>query len=78
MYRLLHWLFGWDYIQWRNTADQGIARVRVDGRGVVWYWRYRLICAADRITSADQVLWMTCSPDKYMKADAILAERNKP
>lgn len=65
MYRLLHWLFGWDYVQWRNSADQGIARVHTDGTGRVFYWRYRNIGLADTITHPTDVLWLTCSPSKY-------------
>ena len=65
MYPVLHRLFGWDYIQWHNFADRGIARVRVDGMGRVWYWRYRSIKLADIIRKPDEVLWLTCSPVKY-------------
>lgn len=32
MYRLLNWMFGWDYILWRNSCDGGISRIRQDGR----------------------------------------------
>ena len=76
MYQLLHWLFGWDYIQWRNSADRGIARVRLDGAGRVWYWRYRNLALADEIRDAKQVLWLTCSPDKYIKP-APVGEREE-
>lgn len=65
IYTFLHRLFGWDYIQWRNSVDQGIARVRVDGAGRVWYWRYRITRLADRIEHPGQVLWLTCHPKKY-------------
>lgn len=66
-YKLCHKLFGWDYIQWRNSADQGIARVHKDYTGKVWYWRYKNTKVADRIINPDSVLWLTCSPDKYFK-----------
>lgn len=65
IYQLLNKIFGWDYIQWRNPADQGVARVHLDGAGVAWYWRYKITRIADRIADADQVLWLTCSPEKY-------------
>lgn len=67
IYSILHRLFGWDYIQWRNCVDQGAARVRVDGMGRVWYWRYRSTKVADFISKPEQVLWLTCSPYKYFK-----------
>ena len=68
IYNILHLLFGWDYIQWRNSVDQGIARVRVDGMGRVWYWRYRITRVADVIARPEQVLWLTCQPNKYFAA----------
>lgn len=73
IYRLLHWLFGWDYVQWRNSADAGVARVRVDGVGRVFYWRYSVIKVADVISDPSRVLWLTCSPRKY-GFDAMLSE----
>lgn len=27
MYKLLNYLFGWDYIAWDNTVARGVARV---------------------------------------------------
>lgn len=67
MYRLMHFLFGFDYVQWQNAVDQGVARVHVDGLGRVFYWRYRSTKVADVITRPDQVLWLTCHPEKYFK-----------
>ena len=68
IHNILHRLFGWDFIRWSNSADQGIARVRVDGMGRVWYWRYRTTKLADVIREPDDVLWLTCSPWKYFDA----------
>ena len=62
---LLNKLFGWDYVVWNNSADNGIARVRRDGMGRIWYWRYRMISVADFITDPSKVIWLTCSPTKY-------------
>jgi hypothetical protein len=79
---LLHRLFGYDYIQWRNSADQGVARVRLDGMGRAYYWRYESIKVIDYITDPKAVVWLTCSPDKYMDpspmrriAQEVAAER---
>lgn len=68
IWRLLHLAFGWDYVQWANSADQGVARVYLDGRGVCFYWRYRNIGVIDRITSPGQVIWLTCHSSKYLSA----------
>ena len=65
MYKLLNKLFGWDYIIWSNFADSGVARVRVDREGVVWYWRYRSTKVADVIKYPNALLWLTCPSTKY-------------
>lgn len=70
MYKILHWLFGWDYIAWENSWDEGIAKVHVSANGRVWYWRYRNIAVWDEIKASDQVLWLTCHPDKYLNKAA--------
>lgn len=66
IWRLLHHLFGYDYIQWSNWGDRGVARVRVDGMGRVYYWRYTSTSVIDFITDPKAVVWLTCSPKKYM------------
>lgn len=67
MWQLMHRLFGWDYIAWRNSVDQGVARVQKDGLGRVWYWRYRSTSVADFVVKPEHVLWLTCRPEKYFK-----------
>ena len=65
IYKLLNKLFGWDYIGWSNPADQGVARVHVDGMRRVWYWQYKSIKAVNIIEDPEKVIWLTCSPNKY-------------
>jgi hypothetical protein len=67
MYKLKNKLFGWDYIQWNNSADNGIARVILLKDGKIGYWRYRTTCVFDEIKSPEQVRWLTCHPIKYFK-----------
>ena len=67
MYKLWNLIFGWDYIIWSNSADQGIRRVRVLPDETIGYWRYRHIKVFDEINHPNQVKWLTCSPDKYFK-----------
>lgn len=65
MWRLYNWLFGWDYITWSNSADQGVARVRRDKNGNLYYWRYCNTKLPDPIKNARNHLWLTCKPEKY-------------
>jgi len=76
MYKLLHKLFGWDYIHWQNTADEGVARVRKLPDGRVVYWRYRFVSVMDDIKEAKQVRWLTCKPSKYLN-EPILKNEEK-
>ena len=69
MYKLLHYLFGWDYISWYNSADSGIARVFNDETGRTFYFRYRLTRVVDEIKTVEQVVWLTCKPLKYFKEE---------
>lgn len=70
MWQIFNFLFGWDYIQWSNIADQGIARVFNDGAGRTVYWRYRLTNVIDVIENEEQVIWLTCKPSKYMQSNS--------
>ena len=67
MYKLLHKLFGWDYLQWYNYTDQGIARIHVTPDGVAYYWRYKHTKVIDLIEYNKKVLFLTCRRDKYIK-----------
>lgn len=67
MWRLWNFLFGWDYISWKNTADQGIARVYKEEWPTerVFYVRYKITQLIDVINNPEQVVWLTCSSNKY-------------
>lgn len=67
MWRIFNWLFGWDYVYWQNSCDQGIARVRTSKNGDVYIYRYKMTGLIDKIHSPSSVsIWLTCSPDKYL------------
>ena len=66
MWKLMNLVFGFDYIQWRNCAGQGIARVRVDGMNRAWYFRHKNISVIDFIDDPKRVVWLTCAPEKYV------------
>ena len=68
IYKLLHKLFGWDYVQQSNSVDGGIARIHQDAQGRPYYWRYKSIKVIDRLDELDcitKVVWLTCQPEKY-------------
>lgn len=69
MYKLLHKLFGWDYIAWNNSADHGIAKVIVLPDGKICYYRYKSTKLIDIIHEPKQVLWLTCKPEKYFSEE---------
>ena len=69
-HKICNWLFGWDYVYWKNSADNGIARVRIDGEGNPFYVRYRITNVIDRLDKDypfREVIWLTCKPEKYLK-----------
>jgi len=67
IYPLLHKLFGWDYIIWSNSCDQGISRIRKLPDGTIWYWQYKITRVAVTFPTHHRVIWLTCKPEKYFK-----------
>ena len=65
IYKIFHFLFGYDYIYWHNTCDNNIARVHKNDDGTIWYFRYKTTKVIDIIRKPDGVLWLTCSSKKY-------------
>lgn len=66
MYKLFNWLFGWDYIHWQNYCDASISRVRIDGNGNSYFFRYgKYITYLDK--PSERITWLTCNQYKYLK-----------
>lgn len=65
IYKLLHKLFGWDYVQFEKGMYGGISRVQLDGMKRPWYWRFKSSKIGEIIRKPEDVIWLTCSPDKY-------------
>lgn len=65
MYKLNKFLFGWDYIQWENSCDSGIARVFKLPDGKIVFWQYRIKRVMLEIKEPTQVNWLTCHPSKF-------------
>jgi hypothetical protein len=69
MWYLLNKVFGWDYVHWKNFADQGIAKIHLDGEGNPYYFRYKMTKVIDGLLDEPyiKIIWLTCKPDKYLK-----------
>jgi len=88
MWKIYHFLFGWDYVCWKNSADSGVARVHVDYEGRPFYWRYKLTKLIDLIPSPYtpsgapnenkkrwlDIVWLTCSPTKYFPLVPVMRD----
>lgn len=67
MYKIFNKLFGWDYVYFQNFATQGVKKVKTDFYGHPYYiWA---VNSRVKITSKKQVMWLTCSADKYIKGE---------
>ena len=67
MYKLLHLVFGWDYIHWGGSANYGVSRVFYAGDGTPIYWKSKSSRRLGRIQTTADVTWLTCTPEKYLK-----------
>ena len=73
LYKILHKLFGWDYIYWDNIADTGIARIHVDAENKPFYWRYKSTKVLDNVDGTDsKIRWLTCPRSKYFPNKDVL------
>lgn len=69
MYKLWNRLFGWDYIYWQHGVNSGISRVFNDCNNKTIFYKYKSIGMIEEIIHPDQVFWLTCAPEKYMKRE---------
>lgn len=67
MWKILNYLFGWDYISWSNSMFSGVERIMLDGNGDAFFFQYNSTNLPVRITKAEDHLWLTCKPSKYLK-----------
>jgi len=72
LYKILNWIFGWDYVAWKNENDsrmRGIVRIFIDGTGKCRYDKniyMNFEANFVEIKNADEVVWLTCKPEKYL------------
>lgn len=65
MWKLKHWLFGWDYVKIRYAFDYHVRRIRTSYNGVHYCnWWGDILYLTDNFRDK---IWLTCNPDKYIK-----------
>ena len=64
-YKIKNILFKWDYIHWTNGVDEGISRIRIDGEGNPYYYRYFETKVIDK-PGDNREIWLTCKREKYL------------
>lgn len=82
MYKLWHWLFGWDYVRWTAVEDSAfglfwsfssIKRVYIDRDSLPFLLFGNKKSIINTPTFDDRyfenIEWLTCSPDKYFPKD---------
>lgn len=67
LYKLWHKLFGRDYVYWNNGKGSGVSRVFNTLDGTTFYWQYKSTKVLGKVTRPSEVVWLTCSSDKYLK-----------
>ena len=70
-YKLLNYLFGWDYILWSNIMYKGISRIRKLPNGDVYFLAYGSFDGFNNVTTGTGngekiVAWLTCDESKYL------------
>ena len=68
LYKLLHMVFGWDYIRVPSLCG-GIFRVHIDCAGNIWVYVSYSLCHTHilRNSELEYCIWLTCHPEKYIK-----------
>lgn len=71
IYRFWHYLFGWDYILWKNCLYTGISRLRKLPNGDIYFLTYGSPKLLNNITTGNgngEIVaeWLTCDPAKYV------------
>ena len=73
-YRVIHSLFGLDYIYWEqetiNNSYSGVSRIFISKDGRPCFW---LSFAGQKklkgLEAREAVIWLTCPPEKYFKTE---------
>jgi hypothetical protein len=65
MYKILHRLFGFDYIQYSFYYYKTVkARIAILPDGTIGFW---IAGTFFKLYSPDHIIWLTCKPEKYFK-----------
>jgi hypothetical protein len=71
MYKIWNYLFGWDYILWKNCLYSGVSRLRLLPNGDAYFLTYGDTVLLNNITTGKgngEVVteWLTCDKSKYI------------
>ena len=71
MYKIWNYLFGWDYILWKNCLYSGVSRLRILPNGDAYFLTYGNTRLLNNITTGKgngEVVaeWLTCDKSKYI------------
>lgn len=71
MWKLKHWLFGWDYILIRFGTGHYRRKIVKTFDGIYYInmdmLHYEPIKLTAETCKERDVMWLTCNPDKYIK-----------
>ena len=70
-YKILNYLFGWDYILWQDCLYKGVSKIRQLPNGDYYFLKYGSINCFTRIPKENKetnkvIAWLTCNKDKYL------------
>ena len=75
MWRILNFIFGWDYVLWTTRYNYGISRVFVDHAcNAYCFMKYNHPSfgrekGVAKIDGANKFIWLTCHHTKYLKPE---------
>ncbi len=77
MWKLFHFIFGWDYVYWENPNTYklcGVSRIYKDGFGIPYIiikipdtdYTYKIyLHLTPDVCKYYSIMWLTCTPQKY-------------
>ena len=70
IYKIMNYIFGWDYIVWNYCGGKGVSRIRVLPNGNIYYLRHGAYDSFQEINKESDVkAWLTCDKSKYLPTE---------